>query len=326
MRLLGILLIILAHVNPPNIIFQARTFDVPMMIFISGMSYSISGKSSVKIVPYMISRFKRLVLPVWFFFSLFFLYAYLFNYADLQDRITIKTIALTFLLSGFGYVWIIKVFLLIALLSPLLTLVANKFNGYSLSIVSMALLIISSLLYKTVPIGHYVIINSLITDIFIPCISYGAVFLLGYRSMSFTKKKVLFSLSVNLFAFIVCVAINLANHEGLAGPQQYKYPPTIYFISFSLVMTWIIYVTFNKINVKELNGVIKFISSNTIWIYLWHIPVVEYFKASNMNWNFAIKYIIAVVISTSITYIQVSLVKKITKGNNKKMINIVFTG
>ncbi len=35
MRFLGIALIILAHVEPPNIIFQARTFDVPMMVFVS---------------------------------------------------------------------------------------------------------------------------------------------------------------------------------------------------------------------------------------------------------------------------------------------------
>lgn len=39
MRCFGLLLIILAHVSPPDTLFQIRTFDVPMMVFISGMSY-----------------------------------------------------------------------------------------------------------------------------------------------------------------------------------------------------------------------------------------------------------------------------------------------
>ncbi|HID4131966.1 TPA: acyltransferase family protein [Pluralibacter gergoviae] len=146
MRFLGILLIILAHVNPPGFIFQARTFDVPMMVFVSGMSYYISGKLNVKIVPYVISRFKRLVLPVWVFFTFFFLFAFLFNFAELGDKINSRLVVLTFLLSGFDYVWIIKVFLLIAILSPTLTFIANKFNGYSISIISILLLITSSVI------------------------------------------------------------------------------------------------------------------------------------------------------------------------------------
>lgn len=45
MRLLGLLLIIFAHIGPPNALFQIRTFDVPMMIFVSGVAYYISSPS-----------------------------------------------------------------------------------------------------------------------------------------------------------------------------------------------------------------------------------------------------------------------------------------
>ncbi len=68
LRLCGLLLIMLAHVNPPNIIFQIRTFDVPMMVFVSGVSYYLSKKANVDFFSYAYSRFKRLVLPVWIFY------------------------------------------------------------------------------------------------------------------------------------------------------------------------------------------------------------------------------------------------------------------
>ncbi|EOA8739660.1 acyltransferase, partial [Klebsiella pneumoniae] len=64
-------------------------------------------------------------------------------------------------------------------------------------------------------------------------------------------------------------------------------------------------------------------SSNTIWIYLWHIPVVEYFKKTSGNDNFAIKYIIALIISIAIAYLQISIIKKTTKN---KLIRNIFTG
>ncbi|MBK4119350.1 hypothetical protein JHE03_24015 [Pluralibacter gergoviae] len=105
MRCMGIMLIILAHVDPPNTLFQLQTFDVPMMVFVSGMSYYCSGKTSIKIKPYVISRFKRLVLPVWFFLLVFFPTIALFHIPYFQYILTPQTI----LLSGFSYVWILKI-------------------------------------------------------------------------------------------------------------------------------------------------------------------------------------------------------------------------
>ncbi len=57
LRVCGLLLIMLAHVNPPNLIFQIRTFDVPMMVFVSGVSYFLSKKADVSYFSYAFSRF-----------------------------------------------------------------------------------------------------------------------------------------------------------------------------------------------------------------------------------------------------------------------------
>lgn len=37
LKMLGLLCIMLAHVNPPQIIMQLRNFDVPFMVILSGM-------------------------------------------------------------------------------------------------------------------------------------------------------------------------------------------------------------------------------------------------------------------------------------------------
>ena len=142
MRCFGLLLIILAHVSPPDTLFQIRTFDVPMMVFISGMSYFLSKKQSVNIINYTISRFKRLVLPVWSFFTLFFIFIYIFRPSGFSELLSLKMIASTFMLNGFGYVWIIRVFLIIAILSPLYVFFTSRMNGYSVSILAFLMVLL----------------------------------------------------------------------------------------------------------------------------------------------------------------------------------------
>jgi fucose 4-O-acetylase-like acetyltransferase len=44
LRFLGLSLIILAHVTPQGLVFQIRNFDVPLMVFISGVSFALAEK------------------------------------------------------------------------------------------------------------------------------------------------------------------------------------------------------------------------------------------------------------------------------------------
>lgn len=68
----GLLLIILAHVSPPAWLFAIRTFDVPMMVILSGIlgkiAYErhISNKHGTSL-EYILRRCKRIVLPTWIF-------------------------------------------------------------------------------------------------------------------------------------------------------------------------------------------------------------------------------------------------------------------
>lgn len=124
LRSIGLLCIVLAHVVPPNWLFQIRNFDVPLMVFISGYLYAGRAnqiQSFTSLLDYLGKRFVRLVVPVWIFLSLFYLIQYCFpsvfpiNYTLFPDVMRSSYL----LLEGFGYVWIIRVFLMMAILGPL---------------------------------------------------------------------------------------------------------------------------------------------------------------------------------------------------------------
>ena len=325
MRFLGLLLIMLAHVNPPGPIFQIRTFDVPMMVFVSGMSFFLSKKSDISFITYSLSRFKRLVLPVWAFLTLFFSCIYLFKPEGFLDLLSFKIIASTFMLNGFGYVWVIRVFLVIAILSPLYVYIAEKANGYITSLIALTMLL-CSLAASTINYeNESKLIGHLFYDVIFPAISYGAVFIIGYKFIHFKNLEKIFLLLLFTLSLLIYVAYNYVTHNAIYGPQTYKYPPTLYYISFSIVMIMIVNYALNiLLDKKQLPSIILKISSNTIWIYLWHIPVVEFFYRYNTGLNFIVKYILAVGISTTIALIQTSLIKRIFQ--NSKAIRNIFTG
>ena len=103
MRCLGMALIIFAHISPPLVLFQLRTFDVPMMAFISGMAFYCAEKQKVKFTSYALSRVKRLVYPVWAFQLFFFLALFIVKPASLYPLVSLQTIISSAALSGFGF-------------------------------------------------------------------------------------------------------------------------------------------------------------------------------------------------------------------------------
>ena len=119
LRFLGLTMIVLVHVNPPFWLTQFRSFDVPMMVFVSGLT--VARKEVSSYVGYIVKRTKRLVIPVWTFLAFYLLGFYYLQFWILPDQyLTGRMILRSFLLldQSIGYVWIIRVFLLIMLLPP----------------------------------------------------------------------------------------------------------------------------------------------------------------------------------------------------------------
>lgn len=72
MRFIGLTMIILAHIGlsrSSSLLFQLRSFDVPLMVFTYGLAFS--GRSTGPYFSFISKRTLRLVLPVYIFVSLY---------------------------------------------------------------------------------------------------------------------------------------------------------------------------------------------------------------------------------------------------------------
>lgn len=325
MRAIGLMLIILAHVSPPNIIFQLRTFDVPMMLFVSGMSYFIAAKKDVSLVPYVISRFKRLVLPAWIFITIFFICIFVFNPEGFSNIRKLSVVVSSYTLNGFGYFWIIRIFLIIAVLSPFFVKITDGSNARAL-IITIAMLLLASVLSLTGKGNGFV--GKLLEQIIIPTLSYGAAFIIGYKWLSLQNRDRIIVFLISAFVCLVFLMAGFITTGTLSYPQDFKYPPSLYFIAYSFAVSIPIYFIISKVQIKGgwSSSILLFISSNTIWIYLWHIPIVEYFNRNDSEVNFVLKYAVAFFIPALIVSVQVYLVKKAIIRNEKMKFLNVFRG
>lgn len=330
LRFIGLAMIIFAHVGPPALLFQLRNFDVPLMVLVSGMSFGLSHKANQPYLGYLWKRIKRLVFPVWVFLTIYFV-AQFVVYPE-SPELNFETILASYMFdSGIGYVWIIKVFLLVAFISPFL-FVFNK-NIYSdkkYYIILAGLIILYELMrYLSLP---YIQdgFGKFLSRVIFYIIPYGIVFSIGLRMMWMGKKE-LYLLSIFNLGILIIFGFWLLIYYGeLVPTQALKYPPSIYYLSYALFVSSLLWLhsncfcyVFEKFKIEQ---IVLFVANNSIWIYLWHIPLVKAIYT-----NFLLKYMLVFAIAASITYVQVfivnNLLKKFIRNDSAvKNMKVLFTG
>lgn len=314
MRMLGIILIILAHSNPNNFIFQLRNFDVVMMVILMALSYQISSSRKesreFNYKNYLIKRIKRLVVPTYFFLMFYYSFSFILSYlfSGQYEFYTLKTILSSFLLlDGFGYVWIIRIYLILSLFLPLLKKLNNTVSsGFLYISMFIFLLIAQEFLYGYIDKNGYFF--KFIKYYFFDISGYIIIAGLSIRLFEMNLKKVIIIVS-STFIF-------LSRYYNFFNLQAYKYPPKIYYLCYGLGMSLIIYFLFNKIesilNLK-MKRIIVFISNYSLEVYFWHIIYIFLF-----NGFFFIKidswilyFLMLLFISICSTYLQVKFAPKL---------------
>ena len=214
LRFIGLSMIIFAHVDPPGILFQLRNFDVPLMILVSAMSFSISYKTNEPYQSYVWKRIKRLVFPVWIFLSFYFLALWVFDPGN-QELASNTVITSYALLEGIGYVWVIRVFLLVALISPFVFSwhqnTANESKYYGA--LTAGFLLYELIRYFAIP---YIWqgAGEIISAILLYVIPYGMLFAIGLRMANAAKNQLYVIAAVSLGVFVITgMALSLINGE-----------------------------------------------------------------------------------------------------------------
>lgn len=330
LRFVGLIMIIFAHVNPPALLFQLRNFDVPLMVLISGISFRLSVKNE-PYIKYLWSRIQRLVFPVWIFLTFYFVLQFIVSGPFESEYLT--TIIRTYLLiDGIGYVWIIRVFVLVAIIAPLIYSIHKRISSnFIFVLVLLFLYSIYEFVVFSMRASELGVLGVILKSFIFYTISYGLVFALGIRLPDFNKRDVVICLFIITLVFFTLFIINWNHNSGWLPTQEFKYPPTSYYLSFALMMAFVLYLASERIMAfcqqVRLESLILFIGSNSIWIYLWHILYLQVFKSLD---GFVSWYLSVLLCSILTTYLQVQLVQRLLEGvtdkAKKKLVRTLFTG
>ena len=311
LRSLGLFLIILAHVQPPLLVANIRNFDVPLMVLLSGMSFALSYRQEAY-GAYVWKRLKRLLFPVWLFLSGYFVYKTFIAGGAFDSSLILPSYFLLHA-NSIGYVWIIRVFLLVALIAPLLWLLSQKIRSdLQFLLITAAAFAVYELLRYSLRGYLYSGVTGRMADIVFYLVPYALLFALGLRFTSFSKKAhgVLFVLSA--LVFFGCGLLFWMQEGTYIATQKFKYPPSFYFFSYSMLMLYVLWPMAEKlwaaVSVLHLDKVLSFVSANSIWIYLWHICWLQ-MPVAIEHW--AVRWLVVTLTAGLTAYVQVSLVKRV---------------
>lgn len=316
MRFFGLSLIILAHTQPPEVIYQLRTFDVPLMIFISGLAYS--SKSIDSYWTFVKKRLLRLCVPVWLFLTFYFAFVFILSKFGVDKMIDARVILSSYaLLQGIGFVWIIRIFLLIMLVTPFLLKINKKTSFIGLLFVMFSLVIAQQFFIQSV---NYFAFNSFINLIykyfFLYLVGFVPLFILGLCVKKMTLKKNCILLLLLSVIFILS-SLYLSNEDLAFDMQRFKHPPSFYYVMYGMFGCVAVYICQPVWNKLSKIRVFTFVGQNTIWIYLWHILGLKILSYFDFEWY--VLFLILYPLSVFLFFIQYKIVNRFVK--NKRIYN-----
>ena len=329
LRFIGLTMIILAHIGlsrSTSLLFQLRSFDVPLMVFTSGLAFS--GKNVGSYLPFIGKRTLRLILPVYIFVGAYILLNPVLSGWNLVENYSSAKIAGTFMLRlnpSIGYVWIIRVFLIVMLVTPLLIKLDKAIKSDWLCLGAIA----------AVMAGQQLLVDWLnpmkpgwfIKDWVLYICGYSAVFMWGLRARKASAAASSVALLILAAALFFCGYGMYTEHGTLMKLQATKYPPQLYFLVWGMLISGILWFT-RKWWTRALdNRLFTFIGQNTIWIYLWHIPFVNMVvKGPFDHWHPLWKYIFVCIAALCVYAVQYKLVGAARKRWPDNVITKYFVG
>ena len=320
LRFIGLSFIILVHVNPPVNVAQVRCFDVPLMLFVSGLTASSSRH--YRCVDYVTNRTKRLIIPVWMFLAAYLPILYFVQFKFLPEQyLTGEMIVRSFLLldNSIGYVWIIRIFLIVMLATPFILKLNNRIENIRLFVfvIVTTVFVLEGIHLIGVQCDKESVASFVVVDIIQYGIAYSIPFMLGVRCRNAEKKE-----QHKLLAFVIVVfTVSLVYYVFSYGlpiriTPNFKTPPHSYYIVYGCFVSVVLWQMKTKISKWLTNKYFILLGQNTIWIYLWHMPLALVSNRISDSWT--IRYMFVYGCAIFIFMIQRSFVNKINSDFARK--------
>lgn len=314
LKTIGLMGIILAHVSPPAIIMMARDFDVPLMVIISAIlaqkSYNKRIQSGMSIKTYYISRFKRLVFPTWIFLTIYFVICAICNETHESVEYYLYSFGLT--RYGIGYVWIILIYLYCAALIPL-------FNKMPFNVKNVVIIIICYFAYEIMFYYNIGTQSRFILSTLYYIVPYGTITFIGFHFNSmktYTKKIIALTSGI---IFILLMAYYWVSRGIPQLVSIVKYPPRMYYLSYGVFCSFVLLLLCEKnTNCNKIfeHSIIKFISSHSMWIYLWHILAIKVYETLRLPSIWVVKFIFVFISAIMIVFIENTILDIICKRSD----------
>jgi len=324
MRFIGVLIIMIAHAQPPLWLNQLRNFGTPLLIMGSALTYGyIYQDKLVNTVPFLIKRMKRLIIPAWTFLTFFFI-AFIATslFWATSYPFTLGTIIKSYsFYSGIGFVWILKVYIFLALITPL----GLKFSKSEFSNAKyFSLLIVVYIVYELLLYLFYASIpgsaRKFISTVFLVLIPYAVVYLYGLRAHLLSNLTLLLLSAASLLTFSVLAYLKFGENGVFMETQRFKYPPRFYYLTYSFFgINLVYYLISRKLKMQKgwFRDLVIWLSTNSFWIYLWHIMGIyiwrDLFNEPDYNADlaflpFLFKAVTLLSFGVLMTYLQSNLV------------------
>ena len=255
-------------------------------------------------------RMKRICIPVYSFLALLFCLVFLSKWIYGYDFYSGEQMLGSFLLlndPSIGYVWIFRIFLLMAFIAPFVYRISIRMSEKQSWEIIIAVFILQVILVKC-QISNQ-LIDFLYREYFLYLLGYGVFLFLGMRFKivdTNARKRLLY---VACFAYLASIFYSLLTNNLLS---DYKYPPHSVFAIYGASASVILFLAKDKLSrfVEWQKSVISFVGANSMWIYLWHIPVV--FIMNNLlqaNSFWLVRWVGVYVMAAGIYWIQTQLIR-----------------
>ena len=293
------------------------------MVFVSALC--VKSSATVFSLKKLGRRITRLLLPMWIFQTLYWLIFYKLETPSLYT--IIQSYAL---LDLTPYTWIIRVFLILACLSPLLVRMANRLNNI-IYIYILFIILIAAQEILCYSYAHYAILHVPVVRIFIrDYILYAIPYSLFFVSAVFLKKvgrkiqirTMLFTAILLIFATLYFL-LDSNEWKTKLWLSLYKFPPRYMYTLYGLFCVQLLYLFKEYYAVIGRCKLIRWISENSLWIYFYHIPLVTYFPfdmISILSSSYAVvlRWMIVITLASCLVVLQnriIGIIKNIKSSS-----------
>lgn len=277
LRVAGGLVVMSAHVALPPWLFQLRNFGAPMLVVVSALATQLlHGQRALNAGAFLRRRLPKLTLQPWAFLAIFFLCAeamalvkgrpFPFSREEVINSFTFS--------GGIGYLWIFRVYILVALITPpLLSLyrAAPSMRAYLTGV---------ELLYAGAELARIVLHagwseaawRAALDEIVFTPLPYALLFAYGLALPKLSDAAVRRAALAAAAVFAALASWQYAATGAFVPTQAQKYPPTAYYLAYAFACIHLVYLALRHARLPvSVAPVIAWLSSHLLWIYLWHV-------------------------------------------------------